>query len=223
MKRLFLTGIGLIVLTGAAAAADLPPAGPYYAPPAYMAPPPRFTWSGLYVGVNGGGGFGTSTWDTTNSFSVTGGVIGGTVGYNYQIGPAVIGAEADVDWAGIKGTATTVSCPGGCSTSDSWLSTVRARVGYSADRFLPYLTGGGAFGNINATAPGLAGGTATNAGWTVGAGLEFAIAGHWSAKAEYLFVDLGKFNCSAGCAAGTAIDNVSFSTNIVRGGINYRF
>ena len=86
---------------------------------------------------------------------------------------------------------------------------------------MPYVTGGGAFGNINAATPGLAGGTSTNVGWTVGAGLEFAIAGHWSAKAEYLYVDLGKFNCGAGC--GAPVDNVSFTTSLVRGGINYRF
>jgi outer membrane immunogenic protein len=69
----------------------------------------------------------------------------------------------------------------------------------------------------------LAGGTSTNAGWTVGAGLEFAIAGHWSAKAEYLYVDLGKFNCGASCAAGVTSDNVSFTTSLVRAGVNYRF
>jgi outer membrane immunogenic protein len=96
-------------------------------------------------------------------------------------------------------------------------------VGYSAGRFLPYVTGGAAFGNIDAATPGLAGSSATNVGWTVGAGIEFSIIGHWSAKAEYLYVDLGKFNCGAGCAAGAAVDNVSFTTNLIRGGINYRF
>ena len=220
MKRLFVAGVALVALTGAAAAADLPPGGaPYY----YKAPYalPAFNWTGFYIGVNGGGGFGNSAWDTTSSFSTTGGVVGGTVGYNYQIGPAVLGAEGDIDWSGIKGTTTTGACPAGCTTSDSWLSTLRARVGYAADRFMPYVTGGGAFGNINAATPGLAGGTATNVGWTVGAGLEFAIAGHWSAKAEYLYVDLGKFNCGAGC--GAPVDNVSFTTSLVRAGINYRF
>lgn len=220
MKRLFAAGVALVALAGAAAAADLPPGGaPYY----YKAPYalPAFNWSGFYIGVNGGGGFGNSAWDTTSSFSATGGVVGGTVGYNYQIGPAVLGAEGDIDWSGIKGTTTTGACPAGCTTSDSWLSTLRARVGYAADRFMPYVTGGGAFGNINAATPGLAGGTATNVGWTVGAGLEFAIAGHWSAKAEYLYVDLGKFNCGAGC--GAPVDNVSFTTSLVRAGVNYRF
>jgi outer membrane immunogenic protein len=86
---------------------------------------------------------------------------------------------------------------------------------------MPFVTGGAAFGNINASTPGLAGGSSTNAGWTIGAGLEFAIAGSWTAKAEYLYVNLGKFNCGLNCGAAT--DNVSFSANLIRGGINYRF
>ena len=154
-------------------------------------------------------------WDTVGGFNVGGGLVGGTVGYNYQIQHFVLGVEGDADWSGIRGSS------GGASTSDSWLSTVRGRVGYAADRFMPYITGGGAFGNVNASAPGLAGGSATNAGWTLGAGLEFAIAGNWTAKAEYLYVSLGRFNCGVGCGAAT--DNVSFNTNLIRGGINYRF
>jgi outer membrane immunogenic protein len=97
---------------------------------------------------------------------------------------------------------------------------VRGRVGYAADRFLPYVTGGAALGNINATTGNLTTST-VNAGWTIGAGLEFSFTPNWSAKAEYLYVDLGKFNCGFNCGAAT--DNVSFSANIIRGGINYRF
>jgi outer membrane immunogenic protein len=222
MKRLLGAGVGLLALAGAAAAADLPPgAAPYYKAPAFV--PPPYIWSGFYIGINGGGGFGSSTWDSAGGFNTSGGVVGGTIGYNYQVGPAVLGVEGDIDWSGIKGTTTNAGCPAGCTTSDSWLSTVRGRLGYAAGRFMPYVTAGGAFGNINASTPGLAGGSATNAGWTVGAGLEFAIAGHWTAKAEYLFVDLGNFNCGTGCFPGAATDNVSFAENLIRGGINYRF
>jgi outer membrane immunogenic protein len=214
MKRMLLAGVGLIALIGAAAGADLPP-GPqnYYKAPAYV--PPPYSWSGFYLGINGGGGLGRSNWDTVGGFNVSGALAGGTVGYNYQIAHAVLGVEGDVDWSGIQGST------GGTSTTNSWLSTVRGRIGYAADRFMPYITGGGAFGTINASAPGLAGGSATNAGWTLGAGLEFAIAGNWTAKAEYLYVSLGRFNCGVGCGAAT--DNVSFNTNLIRGGINYRF
>jgi outer membrane immunogenic protein len=74
---------------------------------------------------------------------------------------------------------------------------------------------------IHASTPALAGGNTTNAGWTIGAGIEFALVGNWTARAEYLYVDLGKLSCGAGC--GAPVDNVSFTANIVRGGINYRF
>jgi len=212
MKRVLLASVGLIALMSAATAADLPPGPNYYKAPAYM--PPPYNWSGLYIGINGGGGLGRSNWDTAGGFNVSGGGVGGTIGYNYQVSHAMFGVEGDVDWSGIQGST------GGATTSNSWLSTVRGRIGYAADRFMPYITGGGAFGTFNASAPGLAGGSATNAGWTLGAGIEFAIAGNWTAKAEYLYVDLGHFNCG-GCGAPT--DNVSFNANLIRGGVNYRF
>lgn len=221
MKRVFFALAGLAALMGTAAAADLPrPAQqPYYKAPAAFVQ--AYNWTGFYIGVNGGGGFGSSTWDRTGSFNMTGGLVGGTLGYNYQFGQGVVGLEGDIDWANINGS-TNTSCPLGCKTSDNWLSTVRGRLGYAADRFMPYVTGGVAFGDVRTTTPGFAGATNTNVGWTVGAGLEFAIAGNWTAKAEYLYVNLGKFNCGLSCGL-TATDNVSFTTSLVRGGVNYRF
>jgi outer membrane immunogenic protein len=222
MKRVFLALVGLAALTGTAAAADLPPRmapAPYYKAPAEVQ---VYNWTGFYIGINGGGGFGRSDWDSIgSSFDVSGGLVGGTVGYNYQFGQAVVGVEGDIDWADINGT-TNTACPFGCKTTDNWLSTVRGRLGYAADRFMPFITGGAAFGDIRASTPGFAGASNTEAGWTVGAGLEFAIAGNWTAKAEYLYVDLGKFNCGISCGA-LVTDNVSFTTNIVRAGVNYRF
>ena len=220
MKRVVLALLGLVALTSSAAAADLgrPVAQPYYKAPVV---PPVYNWTGFYVGINGGGGFGRSAWDSTGHFNTSGGVVGGTVGYNYQFGQGVVGLEGDIDWAGINGT-TNNACPFGCKTSDSWLSTVRGRLGYAADRFMPFVTGGAAFGNIKANTPGFIGASSTQAGWTIGAGLEFAIAGNWTAKAEYLYVDLGKFNCGLSCGV-LATNNVSFTTNLVRAGVNYRF
>jgi outer membrane immunogenic protein len=221
MKRLFLAVASVAALTTAAAAADLParPAPQtYYKAPAYVA---AYNWTGFYIGINGGGGFGRSAWDPTGSFNTSGGLVGGTVGYNYQFGQAVAGLEGDVDWADIKGT-TTSNCPLGCKTSDSWLATVRGRLGYAADRFLPFITGGGAFGDIKASTPGFPGANNTRAGWTLGGGIEAAIAQNWTAKVEYLYVDLGKFNCGFSCGV-TATNNVSFNTNLIRAGINYRF
>ena len=80
---------------------------------------------------------------------------------------------------------------------------MRGRIGYSFDRVMPYATGGLAVGDIRAATPGFAGGTSTNAGWTLGGGVEVALPGNWSAKAEYLRVDLGSFNCT-GCTAAAA-------------------
>lgn len=220
MKRLFLACVSVLALGGAAAAADLPAApaaAPYYKAPAFA---PAYNWSGFYIGINGGGGFGRSDWTTPGGFDTSGGLVGGTVGYNYQMNQAVLGVEGDVDWADINGTVTNTACPIGCKTSDSWLSTVRGRLGYAADRFMPYITAGGAFGDIRAA--GVGSGSVTNAGWTAGGGIEFAIAGHWTAKAEYLYVDLGNFTCTT-CGGLAGAQSVSFTTNLIRGGINYRF
>ena len=154
---------------------------------------------------------------------MSGGLIGGTVGYNWQFGQALIGVEGDIDWSDIKGT-TTVLCPGGCETRNKWLATVRGRLGYTFDRFLPYFTGGLALGDINATlpVPVLPGGSISSAGWTVGAGLEVGLVSNVSLKAEYLYVDLGTFNCGLNCGLAPG-GNVSFTTNIFRGGANLRF
>jgi outer membrane immunogenic protein len=221
MKRLCVALIGVATLAGAAAAADLPrPAPQPYAPPAVYAP--VYNWAGFYIGINGGGGFGSSSWDLTGGRNIDGGLVGGTAGYNFQFGQAVVGVEGDIDWADISGS-TTNGCPLGCKTTDSWLSTVRGRLGYAADRFMPYVTGGAAFGNIQATTPGFAGASATNVGWTLGAGLEAALTRNWTGKVEYLYVDLDNFNCGLNCGAGMVTDNVSFHTNLLRAGVNYHF
>jgi outer membrane immunogenic protein len=218
MKRIFVAWLGLMAFAGASAtAADLPryqPGAPMYNP--------IYNWTGFYVGINGGGGWGDSKWDSVGSFDVSGGMIGGTVGYNWQMTQWVFGLEGDIDWTNISGSST-AACVAGCKTSNSWLATVRGRIGYSFDRFLPYITGGLAVGNMKASQPGFTGGEDTNAGWTAGGGLEFIIAGNWTAKAEYLYVDLGKFNCGLACGNGANPDNVSFSTHLVRGGVNFRF
>jgi outer membrane immunogenic protein len=99
---------------------------------------------------------------------------------------------------------------------------VRGRAGYAFGGVLPYVTGGLALGDIRAAAPGFAGASATNAGWTVGGGIEIALPGNWTAKAEYLHVDLGKFNCGASCGISPT-DNVSMRDDVVRAGLNYHF
>jgi outer membrane immunogenic protein len=223
MKKIFAgcLALGAICAAQGASAADLSVA------PLYKAPPPTeitqaYNWTGFYFGVNGGGGWGHSWWrDTSTGVNLSGGLVGGTAGYNWQMGSAVVGLEGDVDWAKLQGSSTSTLCPAGCSTSDSWLSTVRGRVGYAFGGVLPYVTGGLAVGDIRASVPGFAGASNTNAGWTVGGGVEFALPGNWTAKAEYLHVDLGSFNCGTNC--GLPSDNVSMRDDIVRAGVNYRF
>ena len=224
MKKLLLASIGVIALgVASASAADIqrrqmPTKAPVYVTPAY-------NWTGFYVGINGGWGWGHSDWSNlggTADAKLSGGLVGGTLGYNYQIGQLVLGLEGDIDWSNIKGDATTAICAGGtCETRNSWLSTARGRVGYAVDRFMPYVTGGAAFGDIKATPVGFGSERETKTGWTVGGGLEAAINGPWTAKVEYLYVDLGKGSCgTAVCGIPTDVD---FKANIVRAGINYRF
>jgi outer membrane immunogenic protein len=224
VKRSLLAGclaVAALCAAPGAQAADLSVAPLYKAPP----PPdsPAYDWSGFYLGVNGGGGWGDSRWQGIGRTELSGGEFGGTAGYNWQLGRAVLGLEGDLDWARLTGTSVTPLCPGGaCSTSDTWLSTVRGRVGYSFDRFLPYVTGGVATGDIRAAAPGLPGGSDINTGWTVGGGVEVALPGNWSAKAEYLHIDLGAFNCGVACG-GAPNQNVSMRDDVFRAGVNYHF
>jgi outer membrane immunogenic protein len=227
MTRQLLASVVLAaVAMGSALAADAPPSRrlPQPRAAAYV---PFFTWNGFYVGINAGYGFGRSTWtDTitqvsTGSFAVKGALIGGTVGYNVQFGSFLFGFEGDLAWSNIKGS-TTTNCISTCETSNTWLGTARGRVGYALDRFLPYFTAGAAFGDVKATATGFGSANQTKVGWTAGAGLEYAFVDNWTAKLEYLYVDLGTATCTSLCAVVDPI-NVTFKTNIVRGGVNYKF
>jgi len=213
---------GALVAAQNAGAADLSVAPLYKAPP--MAASPAYNWSGFYLGINGGGGWGHSYWDTgTTGIGTSGGLVGGTAGYNYEFNNHfVLGVEGDIDWAHLTGTNASAGCVAGCTTSDTWLSTVRGRAGYAFGGIMPYVTGGLAVGDIRAATPGFAGASDTNAGWTAGGGIEFALPGNWTAKAEYLHVDLGRFNCGVSCN-GTPTDNVSMHDDVVRAGVNYRF
>jgi len=224
MKRLTLSVLASVLAlaaAGPASAADLP--RPAYKAPIYTAP---FSWTGLYVGINAGYGWGNTEWSnvfgTSGTFRVTGPEVGGTIGYNLQTGAWVWGLEADLDWAGIRGTTSAGMCTatfGSCETRNTWMGTARGRIGYAWDRFMLYATGGAAFGALKlSTATGLSE-TKTKLGWTLGGGVEWAFAGAWSAKLEYLWEDLGKVNC---CNTVASTD-VRFNTSLVRIGVNYRF
>jgi outer membrane immunogenic protein len=226
MKRFLLAvtaGLMVASMASPSFAADMP--RPAYKAPMYVAP---FSWTGFYVGINGGYGFGKSNWTnaaaTTGDFDVKGALAGGTLGYNLQTGAWVFGLEGDLDYSWIRGSATVpaVGCGGaGCETRNTWLATGRGRIGYAWDRFLPYITGGAAYGNIQATNP--VGGSENKGklGYVLGGGVEYAFLGAWSAKVEYNYVNLGSVTCSAAtCGLDT---DVKFRTHIVKLGVNYRF
>jgi len=223
MKRILLASAAVLAMAGSAGAADL--GAPYYRGPAYAPPQIYNSWAGFYLGLNAGGAWGTSSWDSasapTGDFDVSGGMVGATLGYNWQFQQWVLGVETDLDWTNIRGS-TTRNCAFGCNTNNNWLGTLRGRVGYSWDRFLPYFTAGLAYGDIEASRPGVASASSTEADWAIGAGVEFAIAKEWTAKVEYIYADLGHFDCGSACGA-TPPDNVSFRANIFRGGVNFRF
>ena len=221
--------LSIVVLAAAAQsalAADLPRRTemPVKAP---IAPPvPYYNWTGFYVGINGGGAWGRSSYDfpgaPTGNFNTNGWLGGATAGYNYQMGQLVLGVEGDIDWANVKGSTTCLGGAFSCQTQNDWLGTARGRVGYAFDRFLPYLTGGLAVGDIKASVPGIGSQTNTQAGWTVGGGVEMALVGNLSAKVEYLHVDLGNLSCGLACGFATGT-NVKFNEEVVRGGLNFRF
>src|SRR5262245_62063684 len=115
MRKFLLASTAVVLASAVAAnAADLRPVPvmPTKAPP--FVPPPVFDWSGFYVGVNGGGGWGRAWSDLTGGFHTSGGVVGGTAGYNAELGSWVLGFEGDLDWSNIGGTSNALGCPG-CS------------------------------------------------------------------------------------------------------------
>jgi outer membrane immunogenic protein len=225
MKRLTLAACAGLLAAATALpsfAADMPLG---YPPPPMSGAP--FYWTGFYVGLNGGYGLGTSQWTapapgfSTGSFDTNGGLFGGTVGYNQQMGTWVLGLEGDGAASWMQGSDTATCGTLGCDTTNSWIGTVRARFGYAVGRVMPFVSGGLALGDIKMTPPGGNSVSSTQVGWTVGGGIEFAIMGAWSLKAEYLYLDLGSATCDAGtCGASTDVD---FRSSIVRGGINYHF
>ncbi|MDE2374862.1 MAG: porin family protein, partial [Hyphomicrobiales bacterium] len=168
--------------------------------------------SGTYTGGGGAGSFSASG----NSFEG-----GGQLGYNYQFGGGfVLGAEAD--FQGNFGNGGTLTLSGPSAQADSlkvpYFGTVRGRLGYAWDRVLIYGTGGAVYGS--STVSGVSAGSASFWTWTAGAGAEWAFAGPWSAKIEYLYMGSPS---SIPPITGVATVSGSASSNLVRAGINYHF
>jgi outer membrane immunogenic protein len=186
------------------------------------------------------------------------GVIGGgQIGYNWQVTNWVFGLEADIQGTDEKGSLAYTCLRGVCTSplggfnalvlpgpavpvalnqKIDWFGTVRGRVGILATpRVLFYATGGLAYGEVNTSETiGLAGfgfsNNDTRVGYTVGAGIEGLITGNWTARLEYLYVDLGKTSGSfattiGGLGGGTLTSYYSsrITDNILRVGVNYKF
>jgi len=222
MKRLALAGMALTAASAAAApalAADLPqaPAPAYEAVPA---PQQTIDWSGIYLGGNLGWSFGNfdnqsgSTSLSTNANGVSGGLY---TGYNYQVTPnVVLGAEADFSLTDLEESRSN----GGLNvkSKSDWNSNIRARIGYSFDRYLVYGAGGLALADLEVSGAGDSD-SKTALGWTVGAGGEAAITNNVSARLEYVYQDFGSqdFNLN-----GTGISS-EFNNSQVRLGLGYKF
>jgi len=198
------TAASLAVAASAAAAADLPrgPA-PYYSAPA----PVVYNWAGFYAGANVGYEWGKATNTPTDPSGVMGGL---QAGYNWQSGQFVFGAETDIQASGADDTFAP------WKFSNPWFGTLRGRVGAAFNNFLVYGTFGLAYGDLDGQFGGMSE-TRTELGWTGGVGLEYGFAPNWSAKAEYLYMDLGDRNFTI-----TGMDH-GLQANIFRLGVNYHF
>jgi outer membrane immunogenic protein len=166
-----------------------------------------FSWAGPYLGGNLGYAWGSVDNNATKPSGFVGGVQGG---YNWQSGPLVFGIEGDIQATGADDTFAP------WKFSNPWFGTVRGRVGYAVNNILFYGTGGLAFGELRGETFGLSE-SHTNAGWTAGVGAEFGLAPNWSAKIEYLYVDLADSNFTI-----TGVPN-GYSFGLVRAGVNYHF
>jgi outer membrane immunogenic protein len=248
MRRFGLALLATTALVGSAIAADMP----VKAPIPFVAP--IYNWTGFYLGLNAGGSWGrqdnalvTVPGGATlfsNSDKLNGFIGGGQIGYNWQTDHWVFGIEADFQGSAQKADGGFVLAPivgaaafPGLTVAYTdkleWFGTVRGRVGYAFDRWLPYITGGWAYGhgNISGTGTTTPAGTVLAfsasqdySGWTVGGGVEWAFMDHWSAKAEYLYINFGNGPTVTANGAGTlAIVSGKMTDNIARLGINYKF
>ena len=195
-------GAAAITTAGAASAAEIPRL-PYATP--YLVS--VHNWCGPYLG----GQLGYQWTSATNSPARPSGIAGGVrAGYNWQTGSVVYGAETDLNFSGAEDRFA------GWKFSNPWFGTLRGRAGYAFSNVLVYGTAGLAFGELRAQTFGWTE-SHTSAGWTIGAGAEVGFAPNWTAKLEYLYIDL-----STSQFAITGVSN-GYSASVVRAGVNYHF
>ncbi|OSI25489.1 hypothetical protein BSZ22_07025 [Bradyrhizobium canariense] len=207
MKRLVVGAAALAAVgwTASAEAADLNYG--QRAPYTVNQPLNAYSWAGPYLGGNLGYEWGS----VSNNPAKPSGFVGGVqAGYNFQNGPWVFGVEGDIQAAGADDTFAP------WKFSNPWFGTLRGRAGYAFSNVLFYGTAGLAFGELRAQTFGWTE-SHTSAGWTIGAGAEVMFAPNWSAKLEYLYIDL-----STSQFAITGVSN-GYSASVVRAGVNYHF
>jgi outer membrane immunogenic protein len=209
MRNKILWGAAALVAAGctmSAQAADLgyAPRAPY----TVYQPLNAWSWAGPYLGGNLGYAWGS----VDNAAPQPSGVSGGVqAGYNWQLGsPVVFGIEGDLQATAADDTFAPYKF------SNPWFGTVRGRVGYAVNNILFYGTAGLAFGELQGETFGLSE-SHTSAGWTAGLGAEFGLSPNWSAKIEYLYVDLSDERFSI-----TGTSN-GYNFGVVRAGVNYHF
>ena len=201
-------------------------------------------WSGSHFVISGGGIRGHSTQQThgvipggngtgptgpsgqtgggDGSYNANGGLIGGGFGYDHQFGSWVAGIETDISYAWASGSSQACGPTlHACGSELKYLGTVRGRFGPTWDRWFAYATGGLAYGRVHAwDAFYGTSGSKTRVGWTAGAGIEAALMSNWSARVEYLYVDLGSghlYDIVPGVP-----EHVSFDAHVIRLGISYK-
>jgi outer membrane immunogenic protein len=214
----------------------------------YGATPALHEWRGLYGGAHVGGAWGSTNASDTGSANTlddywsaapSGVVAGIQLGYNWRNGPVLYGVEGDLGYLGLAGSATTTYVPFGydrsTQTDSDFYLTLRGRLGVIYDQWVFYATGGyiGADTTVSiveACDDIICGGSfavsGSNSsfrnGWTLGGGLEGAVGGPWTFKAEYLYYDLGSETITT-TGTGATTWNVDTDGSLVRAGLNYRF
>ena len=240
MRKLCLlstVALAMVGLSSVGQAADMPVKAP---------PPPPFSWTGFYLGSNIGAAWAERNWnDVTRgllfSHSNSHLMLGGQIGYNWQINTFVLGVEADADWlsrndnngAGI--IVPGIAGPIAVNSDSTWISTAAARFGFAVNRALIYgKAGGGWVGQSNLTVTNLDTGasiTGTNngarGGFLVGGGIEYAVTDNWTMKGEYDYLGLSSRNfivpVNAPFFVGDTFNNRSRNVQQFKVGFNYLF
>jgi outer membrane immunogenic protein len=193
-----------------------------------------YSWTGFYVGAHAGAVFSNASANAGitrfNDFDDTGFIGGAHAGYNYQF-PSnfVIGLEGDIDYTSLNKDYSFNDLAGTAlhaTVESQWQASIRARVGYAFDRFLPYLTGGVAFGDQKYDVRGTLAGVPivfsnsnTRTGWTVGGGLEYAVTDNWLVRGEVRYTDFGTDSSNVAGLRG----RVKFNEVSTTLGVSYKF